>query len=234
MARTGLILAIAALAAVSAAQAQAGAGPVTLYATQPGKPALDADPHGGNPFATALISALERPGEDPKAVLRTQTLANSGNEQQPDLGGLAPGATLAPDAGEQAIALVLVFADYGSDLGLISLPGAAFDAARVTAALQAAGYATEMVIARDAAQYRASLAEFRETSAAADRALVYTTGHGVEAGATVYLVAPDFERLVSPRREDISITLPEVAAALQARDTNLLVYAGCRDNPLEW
>jgi len=225
---------LALLAALLAAPASAADGaPVhTIYATQPGGYAYDADAFGGNPFASALIWALGHPGPGQVERLEARTGEYSGGYQVAD--GLAVPAEvgLNPAPGEAAVALVVVFSDYGDQEGLASLPGAAFDAARIAAALEAAGYATRMVIARDARGYRAELAGFAERSRGAERALLYTTGHGTEpAGGPPSMLPPDLDRVPDPPLSE-AIALDEVGRALRARKVNLLLYAGCRERGL--
>lgn len=225
---TGLAL----LVAASAAQAR---GPVErVYATLPGWTAMDRDDRGGNPFASALIDTLDAPGGDLAERLLRGTLDHSDGQQGADIDALPDGAVLLPQPGETAVALVIVFADYGDDEGLVSLPGAAFDAARVGEALMRVGFATHLVVARSKAQYRAELATFALASAGADRALLYTTGHGVESGGIVYLVPPEMDGPALAQGRAQAIPLGDVERALQARRANWLFYAGCRDNPLKW
>ena len=217
------------LAAVLAPPAQADT--TTIYATQSGFPAYDRDPFGGNPFASAVIAALADPDADPADTLIEQTVANSGGQQFPVIDELAPGTRLAPRDGEVARALVVVFADYGDDAILPSLPGATFDAHRVAEALAEAGYEVEVTVAHDAAGYLGALDAFAHAADEADRALVYTTGHGVEIDGTIYLIPPEAERA-----SDIlaaTLTLPDIRARLDGPGERLLLYAGCRDNPLE-
>ena len=228
MTRLRTVLATIALAIATPAMASA---PVErIYATQSGKPAYDADPYGGNPFATALIATLAPDIEDAADSLFEETLYNSGNLQIADPDAMGQGASLLPGDSENATALVLVFADYGNDEnGLASLPGAAFDAVRVARALEIAGYDVTMTVASDADQYRASLRQFATVSEGADRALLYTTAHGGEREGTIYLVPPEGELLSDIFRG--AIMLDEVASALRARFSNRLFYAGCRDDP---
>lgn len=214
------------------ALAAAQAPPHILYATQSGGYAYDADEQGGNPFASALIWALAHTGSQQIAELELRTGDFSGGHQVADGSDLPRGVGLNPTAGEAAVALVVVFADYGDPQGLASLPGAAFDAGRVAAALGSAGYDSTMVVAANAQEYRDALAAFAERSAEADRALLYTTGHGTEpTRGETYLLPPDLDRVDDPPLSE-AIGLEEVGRALRARSTNLLLYAGCRERGL--
>lgn len=229
IAAAGLCLALLGLGSVSAAAQRA---PVeVVFATQSGEPAYDNDPFGGNPFASAFIAAMRNDSGDAGGVLIEKTLANSGQFQVPDVDALGEASSLRPQAEEWSAALVIVFADYGDSEGLISLPGAAFDALRVARVLAEAGYAPRLVVANSRAEYRNELNHFAEETRGSDRALIYTTGHGSEVDGKVIMLPPEADE-----GTDIvasSIMLDEVAAALQARSSNRLFYAGCRDNPLE-
>lgn len=225
---------LALIAALLAAPALASDTAPTriLYATQSGDVAYDADELGGNPFASALIWALAHPAADQIAQLERRTGDYSGGYQIADGSGVPADLDLNPATGEAAVALVVVFADYGDPRGLVSLPGAEYDAKRVAAALDAAGYDTGMTVARDAQAYRKALREFAERSRSADRALLYTTGHGTEpARGEIYLLPPDFDDLENPPLS-AAIPLSEAGNALKAQAVNLLLYGGCRERGL--
>jgi hypothetical protein len=226
-------LAIAGVGALSGSPAAAELR--TITATQSGDPALDADPFGGNPFASALIAELAlREGEaaplDLAQRLAAATLEISNGAQAPDTHELAPAARLAPAEGETAIALVLVFADYGDEQGLASLPGATFDAYRIGRALFGAGYDVRTVIAADAAGYSEAVDQFALDAQAADRVLLYTTGHGVEYEGAIYVLPPGAERATNML--DRAIPLADVQQIMEGPGERLLIWAGCRDNPL--
>lgn len=228
--RLAVVLAFAGLGATT--HAQTPASTVTVFATQPGKPALDGDPFGGNPFATAVIAALGEGRGDDRATLTERTQLNSAGQQRPDLTLVRSGFDLEPSG--KAVALVLVFADYGNaDDGWASLPGAAFDAARVRAALAVAGYDAKLAIVPNRGAYLARVEAFSRIARDADAALLYTTGHGFEVQGRTYLVPPGFD--ATDRTSPLpgrTVPLDELRARLGAKDRNLLLYAGCRDNPL--
>lgn len=221
----------AALALLSAATlaVPATADTGTIYATQSGLPAYDSDTYGGNPFASALIAALRYDAGDPFEKLVADTITNSGGMQFPDLSRVGEGMSLAPADGETALALVIVFADYGDEDGLVSLPGAAFDAMRVGRALAEAGYEVRTVVAVDAAGYREEVSAFAREADGADRALLYTTGHGVEVGGTIWLIPPEAESAGDMLTASIPMT--EIETRFDGPGKRLLLYAGCRDNP---
>lgn len=215
------------LAAVAGVPA-AAQPPVMVYGTQQGQAAYDADAYGGNPFASAVVAALAGTAQDSAYALEVNTGELSGGYQIADAAMLGA-MSLRPAAEESAGALVVVFADYGDGAGLPSLPGAAFDAVRVAHALTQAGYAVTLAMPRSAADYRAAVAEFAGDSAQYDRALIYTTGHGISPDGHGFLLPPEMEALPSPGPGD-AIALDEVGQALKARGANLLLYAGCRED----
>lgn len=227
----GRITALAAVLAVAGSGAAPAAAQLrTIYATESGEPAGDFDRRGGNPFASALITALEQPEDNLREQLAYDTLTFSDGRQAPETHAIDGATRLAPAEGEQAVALVLVFADYGDEEGLVSLPGAAFDAYRVGRALSDAGYDVRTVIAADAQGFGDALDAFALEAEGADRSLLYTTGHGVEVDGAIYILPPEAERATNML--DRAIPLADVKQVMEGEGNRLLIYAGCRDNPL--
>ena len=227
------------LCAVSMIAEAAPARPEALvfHAVQPGRQALDAGDGGGNPFASALIEVLGRPSADLKTMAaeieRLTSLKSSRHmvADVPQVGTQGSWSLVPARAGERRVALVLVVSDY-SRAGAQSLPGARHDAARVVAALSAAGFETESTLDLDAAAMRHRLETFARRSAEADAAIIYTTGHGVEVGNRVYLLPADFP--VAHGREALqsrAVVLADIAGSLRARKINLVFFGGCRDDP---
>lgn len=214
------------------------AAALVFHASSSGRQTLDAGEGGGNPFASALIEIVQRsslalselPGE-----LKRLTAAKSGGFQAADGPGIVVDKawTLTPAAaGETRRALVLVVSDYRKSGGAQSLPGARRDAERVAAALARAGFETETAIDLDAQAMRAKLSEFAVSTANADAAAIYTTGHGVEVAGKIYLLPGDYPISGgSGALGNRAIGLDAIAGALQARRVNMLFYGGCRDNP---
>ena len=215
----------------------AWADTLVFHATTSGKQALDRDAKGGNPFASALIESLATPSlrlADLPASLERLTLAYSQGYQAAEVPqSRAPDWQVVPARpGERRLALVLVISDY-EKAGAQSLPGAKFDAERVAAALLRSGFETEVAVDLDRDAIARKLSAFADASRTTDAAVIYTTGHGVEVDGTVYLLPGDYP--VEERNKALSthaIALPRVAAAAQARHVNLVLYGGCRDNPL--
>lgn len=205
---------------------------VFVYGSRAGQPTLDRDAEGGNPFATALVTLLAggpTSFAQFKGNIEVLTRRASKGMQQPEITGgadLARWQFLPRPRGETRTALVIVFSSYAaSDIGP-SLPGAARDFKRVAAALVGAGFEVMSMLDPDRASLARVLREFARRSAAADVALSYTTGHGVEIDGEARLLLPY-------AREDGTNALPisELAQAARGKRVNLIFYAACRDKP---
>ncbi|WP_374525122.1 caspase family protein [Sphingopyxis sp.] len=235
--RIGLILAAHLSAAAGTVAAAEAAPTVVITSVAPGEEAIDRDAFGGNPLASALVAvAGDRRTAFRDALPRLLDLTTAyGNEHHhPVAGALADDSwrlgTAAP--GERRVALVAVFAEYRLDSQLPSLPGAAFDAVRISRALRSAGFATEMVVALDAAELRAALARHSRQAADADTSLIYVTGHGVEHDGRIALLPGDYPaRSGAAALPTRAIMLDEIAGAGRALRRNLLFYGGCRNDP---
>lgn len=218
---------------------------VTVTATQKGGRALDRDEYGGNPFASALIQSMaQRPSDNRSLIELMQNYSElfSDNFQKLDLIGpldsvsvpiLPANPSRNPKERPKYIALVAVMAEYDWDTGLQPLPGAAFDAIRVSNALKKAGYDTQLAVVKNAADYMERLSAFGADSENYDAALLYTTGHGTQIGDDIYLL--DTNYAISRGGSDLkdrAINLKEIENMLRARQGNFILYAGCRDNPL--
>ena len=132
----------------------------------------------------------------------------------------------------QPKALVLVVSDYSQSVGIKSLPGAKHDASRIATALKAAGFETEVALDHNKSEIKRKLEDFARETKEADAAIIYTTGHGVEVGGSVYLIPTDYP--VAQRNAALSsraILLTDIAGSLHANRVNLLFYGGCRDDP---
>lgn len=214
--------------------------PIYLMASQPDQPAQDGGNSGGPPFSVALAELLDRPrlsfGDMLDEVVRL-TEGNSRGRQRPEVPAAVESALLnwqirPPAEGEKRVALVLVFADYSRNESLLPLPGARSDLDRVASAFEQAGFATMRILDPSPLYLKAVLAGFEKRSAQADVAVLYATGHGVEADRTIFLLPGDF----SLREEKLAmsgIRLSVLAGALKARNLNLVFYGGCRTPPSE-
>ncbi len=213
--------------------------PILLYASQPGQQTLDQGEGGGNPFASALIELLSHPDLSLAAFpseLRRLTVRKSDGFQTPDVPSRAEPARwkIRPKpADETRMAMVIVFSDYSASGGATSLPGAKHDASRIAAALTGAGFQTEGIVDPNRIELPDMLRRFAERSAAAEFAIMYVTGHGVEVNGTVHLLPGDYP--VSERNGALAqkaVPLSQFARSTRARHANLVFYGGCRDDPL--
>jgi hypothetical protein len=212
--------------------------PLIFQASTSGHQTLDQGEGGGNPFASSLIEILQRRevrlAELPEK-LRVLTVKKSRGYQTPDVPDVATAFDwrLVPrSSSEKRIALVLVVTNY-DHAGAVSLPGAAYDAQRVGAALSKAGFETEIALDLDLQGMREKLKSFEAASSSYDVATIYTTGHGVESKGVVYLVPGDFPLSQGENAlHSSALPLPEIAKAVRAKTVNLVFYGACRDNPL--
>jgi Caspase domain len=233
----GCVIVAAAFVAVSTSTSLR-AEALVFHASQPGKQTLDEGEGGGNPFASALIELLGRPSlalAQLPAELKQLTAKKSGNFQSADVpeAGSRGNVSLVPTTpGEMRIALVMVVSDYTQSDGAESLPGARLDAERIAAALNRAGFATEIALDLGLDAMRNKLADFRAQSMISDMAIIYTTGHGVEVAGTTFLIPGDYPvKSGNSALARKALPLPEIALSPAARQVNLVFYGGCRDNP---
>lgn len=226
------------LTGIAAALSLAATPPpaVTIRATQPGLRTLDEGDGGGNPFASAFIELLARPDLSPgrfSELLTARTRDLSGGFQTPDIPSELASVPIIlgrPAPGERRVAMVLVMSDYS--FGLQPLRGAGHDARRVRTALERAGFETRLVLDPARSEVGAQLDRFAAASADADVALIYATGHGIEADGIGYLLNRDFPAVLGLYALPVyGIPLARIGESLKARSANLLFYAGCRDNP---
>ncbi|HEX6084467.1 MAG TPA: caspase family protein [Thermoanaerobaculia bacterium] len=200
--------------------------PVFIYASRSGRPTLDRDAAGGNPFATALVHLLSG-GQTHFAQfardLVTLTRRHSAGLQQPEIVSgeqLREWQVLPRPQHERRVALVVVFSNYPDSALGPSLPGARHDFRRIVDALAKGGFAVTAAHDPDPATLARALEEFRRHSADADVALIYTTGHGIEVAGEA--------RVLLPRPPGGALRVSELAGAARARKVNLVFYAACR------
>lgn len=214
--------------------APAAPAPLFYYAGQAGRLTSDRDRQGGNPFASALCEVLPEFPMSLETFGGRMALANSlhsrGWQQiQMPRKLTDPGLRLGRK-GQSSKALVLVNADY-SKSDAYSLPGARFDAKRVPAALQAAGFETTLVLDASVDDAREAMAAFARESASVDVSLVYVGGHGLQHKRVVYWMMGNYPERDSRWLSSHAIALDEIGASARAREANLVLYASCRDDP---
>jgi uncharacterized caspase-like protein len=130
---------------------------------------------------------------------------------------------------DKRMALVIGNSSYQN---AAKLPNPIGDADAVAEMFRKAGY--EVRLAKDLGylQFSRELRSFQDATATADIAVVYYAGHGVEIGATNYMVPVD-ARLVRDRdAHDEAIDLDRFVETVEsAKKLRLLILDACRDNP---
>ena len=144
----------------------------------------------------------------------------------------APAAAAVPAAPIESgrrVALVIGNSAYRA-VGL--LPNPANDAELVGAALRQAGIEVTIDHDLDREGMIAALRAFTRKANAADWAVIYYAGHGLEVGGTNYLIPVDAKLETDLDVSDEAISLERMMAAIQgARRLKLVVLDACRNNP---
>jgi tetratricopeptide (TPR) repeat protein len=127
------------------------------------------------------------------------------------------------------IALVIGNSHYQAQR---ALPNPANDAADVAAALGRIGFSVTRLDDVDFNHMRLAVRDFARDAPAADLALVYYAGHGIEIGGDNYLIPIDAELQHDTDAATEAIPLRSVMDAVgNARQAGLVVLDACRDNP---
>lgn len=142
---------------------------------------------------------------------------------------MTPAAPSDHRSADKRIALVIGNSAYAS---APFLPNPRDDATRVAGALRASGFAAEVRLDLTRDQLLTALAEFAATSEAADWAMIYYAGHGIELAGINYLVPID-AKLVTDRSVSFeAVTLDQAINAVSgAHKLRLVVLDACRENP---
>ncbi|MBX3576602.1 MAG: caspase family protein [Rhizobiaceae bacterium] len=129
----------------------------------------------------------------------------------------------------RGVALVIGNGDYAE---LPDLPNPANDADAVEALLADLGFDSVRRTDRDAASLRRDLDRFVEDAADADVAILYYSGHGIEAGGENYLVPVDAGLSALGDAGARLVPLSALVERLQATvPVTILMLDACRDNP---
>jgi Caspase domain len=139
---------------------------------------------------------------------------------------LAPKTALA----ENRVALVI---GNGAYRNALHLPNPANDAAAMGELFKAAGF-DDVRIANDlgVSELRKALRSFAEKAAAADIAVVFYAGHGIEIGGHNYLIPVDAALASDLDVEDETVDLDRVLQLLEtAKRLKLVILDACRVNP---
>ncbi|MEX0343940.1 MAG: caspase family protein [Rhizobiaceae bacterium] len=126
-------------------------------------------------------------------------------------------------------ALVVGQSDYEH---LSKLPNPANDAQAVSGLLEQLGFSVQLAENRNAAALTGDLDAFVEESAGADVALVYFSGHGVEAGGENFLLPTDADPAALDATGGNLVALSSLLKPLQAQAKIVIVLVdACRTNP---
>jgi len=141
---------------------------------------------------------------------------------------LLPHGALAQDHPLKGVALVIGESDYAT---LQKLDNPKRDARAMDDMLDSLGFTVERVLDGDAKKLRGEIADFVDEAKDADVALVYYSGHGIEAGGADYLVPTD-TNLATPQTageslvpvsdllDQLAKTVPVTIVLLDACRTN--------------
>ena len=128
------------------------------------------------------------------------------------------------------IALVIGNSDYKS---VAALPNAYRDAETIAAAFKRIGFqdiTLQINLGRD--KFTDALRDFARQADAADWAVVYYAGHGIEVGGINYLIPVDAKLEVDRDVDFEAIPLDRVMAAVDsAKKLQLIILDACRNNP---
>lgn len=123
--------------------------------------------------------------------------------------------TAAAQESLKGVALVIGQSEYAEGSGMRPLRNPENDARALDDLLDDLGFDVDRVLDADAEELAEALTEFAEDAAGADVALVYYSGHGIEAGGTNYLIPVDAD-MSTPRSAGQSLVpLQDVLAELQ-------------------
>jgi len=148
----------------------------------------------------------------------------------PVVAAVAPVATLPSGSGDRRIALVIGNSAYTS---VSALTNPRRDAALVADSLKKTGFSSVTVLTdlrKDALM--TALREFAVQAEAADWAVVYYAGHGMEVGGINYLIPVDARIAVDRDIEFEAVPLGQILnAAERAKKLRLVILDACRNNP---
>jgi tol-pal system beta propeller repeat protein TolB len=116
-----------------------------------------------------------------------------------------------------------------------SLKNAGADAKAVAEALRKADFRVTLVTNRTLREMKDDFRRFRTALTANDDAVIYFSGHGVQIGATNYLLPTDVRDDSAEQVRDDSIALHELMLDLKVSSprTTIAIIDACRDNPFE-
>lgn len=115
------------------------------------------------------------------------------------------------------------------------LNNATSDAKAMSTALTALGFKVTMFLDIDEKAFKQALREFKMSIQGGDEVLVFFAGHGVQLGATNYLLPTDIKGDNEEQVKDEAIQLQRILDDLQERKAkfSLAIIDACRDNPFK-
>ncbi|MGB6118616.1 MAG: caspase domain-containing protein [Mesorhizobium sp.] len=127
------------------------------------------------------------------------------------------------------VALIIGQSEYGAIAGL---PNPANDAREMAKLLTDLGFDARTVTNRDATRLRRDLERFAEDAEGADVALIYYSGHGIEAGGENWLVPVDASDSSLEDAEEKLVPLSGIIDSLAASvPVTIVLLDACRTNP---
>jgi uncharacterized caspase-like protein len=139
------------------------------------------------------------------------------------------GPAAAEDKALHGIALVVGQSEYSS-LGRLPNPGN--DARAINTLLTNLGFEVDLVVNADRRKLTRALERLVEDAAEADVALIYYSGHGIEAGGENFLVPVDADVSALDRAGETLVPVSKVLADLQKTvPVTIVLLDACRSNP---
>ena len=198
---------------------------VSSAATAAAKPAVSAP--SASPSSIKIPSIASAKPVLPSAVAPTGSAPPAAASL---VANVAPTATLPSGSGDRRIALVIGNSAYTS---VSALTNPRRDAALVADSLKKTGFSSVTVLTdlrKDALM--SALRAFAVQAEAADWAVVYYAGHGMEVGGVNYLIPVDARIAVDRDIEFEAVPLGQILnAAERAKKLRLVILDACRNNP---
>ncbi len=198
---------------------------VSSAATAAAKPAVSAP--SASPSSIKIPSIASAKPVSPSAVAPTGSAPPAAASP---VANVAPTATLPSGSSDRRIALVIGNSAYTS---VSALTNPRRDAALVADSLKKTGFSSVTVLTdlrKDALM--SALRAFAVQAEAADWAVVYYAGHGMEVGGVNYLIPVDARIAVDRDIEFEAVPLGQILnAAERAKKLRLVILDACRNNP---
>jgi tetratricopeptide (TPR) repeat protein len=174
--------------------------------------------------------AMDEPGRKSSDDQRAKVQAKQQFTRLSALIAQGKGTPKAVALSERRVALVIGNSAYQS---VPSLANPVNDAKAVAKALRAVGF-TEVreLYDGDLTSFGKALKEFGDLAAAADWAVIYYAGHGMEVGGTNYLIPIDAKLEQQSHVEDEAMPLSRLLSKVSAASKmQLVILDACRNNP---